>query len=352
MTRMLTASLVTLGHPDRVSGGYLYHRRMADAGPAHGFSVEFYCFPEWPFPLPIAAGPSLLRRAASADVVIVDSIAAAYLGPWAPAARRPIVAVLHQEPGGMEGSTVRRRAQAPLDRLLYDRADLLIIASQALADAVREGGLRGEMVVVAPGCDAPEAGAGPVPELRQGRATALLCVGNWVERKGILDLLDAFARLPEEAATLHLIGDPEADRGYGARVRARLARPDLSDRVVVHGALSRSTVARFYEGADAFVLASTVEPYGTVYGEALAAGLPVVGWRAGNLPHLAQDGEEGLVVPTGDVDALSAALLAIASDGELRARLAAGARARGVALPRWADSAAAFFSAVRDVVRP
>ena len=49
-----------------------------------------------------------------------------------------------------------------------------------------------------------------------------------------------------------------------------------------------------------FVLPSYREPYGTVYGEAMAAGLPVVGWRAGNLPNLADDGREGLIVEPGD----------------------------------------------------
>ena len=43
-----------------------------------------------------------------------------------------------------------------------------------------------------------------------------------------------------------------------------------------------------YRSADVFVLPSYREPYGTVYGEAMAAGLPVVGWRAGNLPNLAR----------------------------------------------------------------
>ena len=55
-------------------------------------------------------------------------------------------------------------------------------------------------------------------------------------------------------------------------------------------------MAACYTAADAFVLASSREPYGTVYGEAMAAGLPVVGYAAGNLPHPARHGEEGEMV--------------------------------------------------------
>ena len=105
-----------------------------------------------------------------------------------------------------------------------------------------------------------------------------------------------------------------------------------------------------YAAADVFVLASTEEPYGTVYGEAMAAGLPVVGWAAGNLPHLADDGVEGRVVPTGDGPALAAALGELCADDDLRRRLGAAARRRAERLPTWDDTATAFYAVCRDVL--
>jgi hypothetical protein len=68
-------------------------------------------------------------------------------------------------------------------------------------------------------------------------------VGNWVERKGLLDLLAAVAALPAAAATLHLAGRDDGDRAYTARVRARLAQPDLAGRMIVHGPLDRNQVS-------------------------------------------------------------------------------------------------------------
>jgi glycosyltransferase involved in cell wall biosynthesis len=171
-----------------------------------------------------------------------------------------------------------------------------------------------------------------------------------VARKGLHDLLAAFARLPSATATLHLAGDDRAEPRYAARLRARLARPDLAGRVVVHGPLPREGVAALYHAADAFVLPSLREPYGTVYGEAMAAGLPVVGWRAGNLPHLADDGREGLLLPPGDRDGLARALARLAGDPALRQRLGEAARLRALARPTWAESAARFFAAIREVV--
>ena len=352
MTRILTVSLVTLGDPGRLTGGYRYHRRMAELAPACGAAVDFVSFPDRPFPLPALAGPAVLGQA-KADVLVLDSIAAAFLGPWLPRRpRTPTVGSLHQPPGGIDHGPVRRTLQARLDRRAWRRARLLIVASQALGDEVAAQGYPPERIrVVPPGRDMPAPSGHPPVDLRRGRRTSLLCVANWVERKGILDLLEATARLPDRLATLHLAGDDQADPRYGARVQARLARPDLAGRVVVHGPVPAERVAVLYREADVFVLPSLREPFGTVWGEAMAAGLPVVGWRAGNLPHLATDGREGLLVTPGDVAGLRHALRRLAEDEDLRRRLAAAAGRRAAARPTWAQSADLFFGALREAVR-
>jgi glycosyltransferase involved in cell wall biosynthesis len=225
------------------------------------------------------------------------------------------------------------------------------VASEALGEQLAADGVPpGLLRVVPPGRDLAAASGPPPGDLRRGRQAALLCVANWVARKGLHDLLDAFARLPPPTGTLHLAGDDGAEPRYAARLRARLARPDLAGRVVVHGPLPRERVAALYHAADVFVLPSIREPYGTVYGEAMAAGLPVVGWRAGNLPHLADDGKEGLLVAPGDLDGLARELARLAGDPALRRRLGAAARRRALARPTWAESAARFFGAIREVV--
>lgn len=348
----LAVSCITLGDPQRLTGGYLYHLRMAEMAPAHRARWAFASFPERPFARSALAGRGVLATVAAQrpDVILLDSIAAALAAPWlaARAAPAPLVAILHQPPGGIDHGPLRTRLRAGLDLMAYRHVDPVVVASAALADeAVRAGLSSDRLLVVPPGRDVAPAAAEPPADLRSGRRAALLCVANWIPRKGILELLAAVERLPAGAATLHLVGNDRADARYRRAVLAHLASPELAGSVCVHGPLTRSEVAAFYRAADVFVLPSTKEPYGTVYGEAMASGLPVVGWDAGNLPNLARHGREGLVVAQGDVPALAAALLRLIDDDGLRLRMADAARQRAESFPTWDDSAAALFTALR-----
>src|SRR5690349_1252653 len=124
MTRILTVGLLTLGDPGRLTGGYLYHRRLAELALRHDARIAFVSFPERPFPLAVLAAPAVLRRARvlGASVLVLDSIAAAFLGPWLTIRRpaAPLVAMLHQPPGGIDYGPLRTAVQARLDRLAYD----------------------------------------------------------------------------------------------------------------------------------------------------------------------------------------------------------------------------------------
>jgi glycosyltransferase involved in cell wall biosynthesis len=355
MGATLNVALITEGDPGRLTGGYLYHRRIAALAPAHGARIEFVSVPRRPFPLSVVDARSVIARVRvlRADVMLLDSIAAAAVGPWLalnePPA--PLVGMLHQTPGGIDFGPLRTALQARLDRLAWQRATRLLVASDALADAlVARGFARASVQVIPPGRDVAPDPDVPSDDLRQGRLAAFLCVGNWVERKGILSLLDSFALLPQDTGTLHLAGDEHRDTGYGRRVLRRLAMPDLAGRVVRHGALPVAKVAGLYSAADVFVLPSLKEPYGTVIGEAMAFGLPVVGWRAGNLPHLADDGVEALIVPPGDLDALARSLRRLAVDQTLRQQMGEAARRRAGSRPTWEDSAGSLFQALRNVV--
>jgi glycosyltransferase involved in cell wall biosynthesis len=325
---------------------------MAEAAPSRDALVEFVSTSGWRSPLRATHG-----------VVLVDSLTAWSVAPWLIARRligdrltgrrrQPVAAILHQPPGGVGQGSVRTALQRPMDKALYRQCELLIVASTALGHELADvHGLPAErFCVVEPGSDVhverSTRSSATRDDLRRGRRIAVLSVGNWLPNKGVLELLEAFARLPADHATLHLAGRADLDPGYAARVQARLLAADLSSRVVVHGVVTREEVGRLYAGADVFALLSYAETYGTVFGEALAAGVPTVGWRSGNLPNLIEDGREGCLITPGDSVTLSATLERLSTDDEWRERLRCAAARRGAALPTWDDAADAFFGAL------
>ena len=358
MTRT-RVTLLTIGDPHRVTGGYLFHRRLAERAPRHGADVTFVSIPDVPLPWALAMGPVWLRAPATrmADVLVLDSLAASAAAPWLSHIAAPIVGMLHQPIGGMDAPRLARSFRKPFDRRAYRTCRLLMVASEWLADQlVADGVPRAKLRVVSPGKDlnAERMGKADIQpsaraRLRKGRRIAALSVANWLPRKGIMELLDAVARLSDQVVTLHLVGDTATHGPYARRVRERVGRPDLRDRVVVHGLMPSPAVERMYRVVEAFVLPSFEEPYGTVWGEAMAAGLPVVGWRAGNLPFLADHGTEGMLVGVGDVPALGAAIEQLARDPDLRARMGRAARTRAAARPTWDETSARFFGIIEEV---
>ena len=339
--------LVTLGDPKTLTGGYLYHLRMAELAAARDAEMSFFSFPDRAFPTPMLAGRRMLKSAASTDVLVIDSIAAWCAAPWLGKVDVPVVGMLHQLPGGMDHGAVRRALQAPLDRRAYRYMATVMVASEALGRDLSREINDDRIVVVAPGRDVAHPSR-EIDDLKNGRSAALLSVGNWVPRKGTVELLEAFSSLPRGLATLHLVGRKDVDRAYARRVE-ELLRP-LGDRVVVHGPIPKEDVAAMYLAADAFVLPSLEEPYGTVYGEAMASGLPVIGWRAGNLPYLAEDGVSGIIVEPGDMEGLSEAMKRVSEDEALRTRLANAALEGAQSFPTWHETADRFFGVLRGLI--
>ncbi len=142
----------------------------------------------------------------------------------------------------------------------------------------------------------------------------LLYVGRFVRSKGVLDLMDATQQLRVSGIPfrLRMVGNIDfSDRDYVKLLRERIAQLDLSDTITIHGSVSDEELAGFYDDADIFVMPSYHEGFCVPVLEALHAGCVPITYDAGNLPNLV--GDFGVIVPTGDVNALGASLLSLAS---------------------------------------
>ena len=91
---------------------------------------------------------------------------------------------------------------------------------------------------------------------------------------------------------------------------------------------SRDDVAALLQEMDVFALSSRREGISNTVLEAMASGVPLVASATGGNLELIEDGRTGMLVPAADSDAITRALLAYASDDEMRERHGRAARAR------------------------
>ena len=171
-------------------------------------------------------------------------------------------------------------------------------------------------------------------------ARLVLALGRLVEKKGFGPLVEAVAGLSGVQVAIAGAGDLHES------LARRIAETGAPVRLV--GPLDRAAVVRALAAADVVVVPSVVDRAGNVDGlpntllEAMAAGRAIVASRVAGIPDVIADGENGLLVPPGDVAALRAALTRLAADAALRARLGAGARASAVKRHGWDRTARRF----------
>lgn len=144
------------------------------------------------------------------------------------------------------------------------------------------------------------------------------CVAVMRALKGHRELIDAMAPLIAERPNVHLVlvggGSPLFEE-----IQAYVRERGLSRRVHMLG--MRDDVPNLLEGFDIFALATRKEASGTVFVEAGAAGLPVVGTRVDGVPEMMREGVSGLLVPLDDVPALTQAIRRLIEDPALRSRM-------------------------------
>jgi glycosyltransferase involved in cell wall biosynthesis len=168
----------------------------------------------------------------------------------------------------------------------------------------------------------------PLPDLtlRQDdpAAPCILFLGRLGQRKGTFDLVKAFAKVVQQHPTARLIcaGDGAVDE-----VRSLAASLGLADRVICPGWLDPAKAGDLLRVATVFTLPSYAEGLPMALLEAMSWGLPVVTSPVGGIPQAVRDGENGLLVEPGNVDALATALSSLLADAGRRAQMGGAARA-------------------------
>ena len=217
---------------------------------------------------------------------------------------------------------------------LAKRADAIIAVSEATkADVVARLGIHAERIRVIPEAvdvsfhpPSHEIGAAVARDRFGVPARYVLYVGQFDPRKNMDGLFAAFARAADRDRDLRLVIVGTLGKLAGL-MRDALARSRLDpERVVVVGGVDDPTLAALYAGAECLLHAAWLEGFGLTALEALAAGTPVVGYRAGAVAEVV--GDAGLLVDDRDAGALGEALVSLLGDASVQAELRARAKPR------------------------
>jgi glycosyltransferase involved in cell wall biosynthesis len=237
---------------------------------------------------------------------------------------------------------------------LARRADAIIAVSEATRrDVVDLLHVPPDRVTVIP--EAVDTEFAP-PSAEEGRSVAatfgvpgryVLYVGQFDPRKNMEGLLAAFARAAATHPYLRLViaGDLGKLSSFLTRALDQTRAP--RERIVVTGRVDDATLAALYAGAECLLHAALLEGFGLTPLESLAAGTPVVGYRAGAVEEVV--GDAGVLVEPSDPDALGDALVAYLDDEAKQRDLRARSRPRAARFS-WDRAAADTLAVYRRIV--
>lgn len=237
---------------------------------------------------------------------------------------RGIPVVLHIHGGGFETFLQGLGPLRPIAAWLARRAEKVVVLSEGWRERLAPL-LPGASLTVIPNTV-------PIPDLLAARDQSgteevrLLFLGSLCEMKGVADLVEACRGLPPKAV-LNIAGN-EVEPGFANHLDRLIDEAGLNGRVTLIGPVRGAAKDQLLADHDIFVLPSYVEALPMALLEAMAYGMAIVATSVGAIPSVVNDGEESILVPPGDIPALTSALQQLIANPSRRVELGARARQR------------------------
>jgi glycosyltransferase involved in cell wall biosynthesis len=161
----------------------------------------------------------------------------------------------------------------------------------------------------------------PLPPPAELAHPAILTIGGMHPRKGIVDLMHAYALVVKDFPTAHLylIGSGPMENQYKA-----IAEKISKTGITFLGHIDDPRPALL--ASDVFVLASHSEPAGLVLSEAREAGCAIVATQVGGIPEMLSNGEAGVLVPSMRPDLIAHAIIELLRDPIYMAKMRANSQ--------------------------
>jgi glycosyltransferase involved in cell wall biosynthesis/phosphoheptose isomerase len=243
---------------------------------------------------------------------------------------------------------VKRRYQgeddtSPPERLAIERDivrrvdEIVATCTDEVFELVRLGAPRDRLTVVPCGVDLDLFTPDGPRDARPAGRRRIMCVGRLVQRKGIGNIIEALASIPDTELVVaggppaaELDGDPEA-----VRLRGIAEACGVADRVELRGRVEHQDLPALLRSADVVVCAPWYEPFGIVPLEAMACGVPVVASAVGGMIDSVVDGVTGMHICPRDPDRIAAATRGLLDDPDRRAAFSRAGVRRARRLYDW-----------------
>jgi glycosyltransferase involved in cell wall biosynthesis len=302
-----------------------YDARLACAPDGAQFRDSLADFRPVPLAFPRSGDPRRMLAAGRRFVALINELRPDIVHLHTPATAIPIrmiprrlfprrtrvVYTVHGFAHVWDGGGWRDLMLERVERQLAGRTDLMLFQSTEDLDQTRRHGYRTTLRYLGNGVEDLWFDV-PPPAERRG-PLRLIFVGRLVEEKGVLDLLEAMASVPD--AELSLVGTelPTERHGVELVARKRADQPDLRGRVRFLGAVPKARMPEVVAGCDALVLPSYREGVPRSMIEGFATGRPAVATDVRGCRELVTDGVTGFLVPPRRPDRLAAALRRLAA---------------------------------------
>ncbi|MGC2289731.1 MAG: glycosyltransferase family 4 protein [Thermoplasmata archaeon] len=197
--------------------------------------------------------------------------------------------------------------------ILYKRQRIITISFSTQRELLARGYSNVRMVRV--GADPPS-----VEVSIEGKENLVVFTGPLKPWKRVEHCLAAFSMLPSNWR-LAVIGAPDSE-AYSRQLLLRASELQISARTSFTGRISESSKNELYRKARVAIVTSEKEGWGLCAMEPQIYGCPVVGYDVPGIRDSVRDGESGILVESGNVPALTQALLSLVEDAERWRRLA------------------------------
>ncbi|MCL4271933.1 MAG: glycosyltransferase family 4 protein [Anaerolineales bacterium] len=333
--------LVIYGSLDTLSGGYMYDRMLVDYLRAQGDTVEIISLP-WRNYAAHLTDNFTFKLPSGLDILIQDELN----HPSLIRANRkphpyPIISLVHH----LRCSELRPKWQNDLYRIVEKKylqsVDGFIYNSKTTKAVVNELiGNRLPEVVAFPPTDRfeKEISEEEIEERSKKKDLRILFLGNVIERKGLITLLQAM-RLSTFDFRLDIVGSLVTDPIYAKQMEDFVMSNGLSSVVTFHGALNDQPLIDKLRAAHVLVVPSSYEGFGIVYLEGMGFGLPAIGTMAGAASEVIDDGVTGFLIQPGNARGLADQLQLLSERRDILLEMSLAARSRYLRQPKWSQTA-------------